>query len=124
VRGATRCYSFFLQGEDGGLPGSHVQKQAARLQIIALSFIGGIAELILQPPLGIPEVRERQPDVALTLIGGIVYRDQKLPRAYPNNGDRTFELEVLSPLFGYARWFWHIKKTAAVGNMVIKGSLR
>ena len=65
--------------EDGNVPRRHVQVQSARLQIATISVIDGIAHLILQLPLVIIQVRERQPDIALALVRSVVHRD-KQPR--------------------------------------------
>ena len=36
-----------------------------------------MTEQVLKPPLAVAEVRERQPDIALALVGGIVHRHQQ-----------------------------------------------
>jgi len=65
----------FHHGENAGLPGSHVEGQASPLQVIAIPVEAGRAELIPQQPFLSGEIRERQSDMALALIGGIVHGD-------------------------------------------------
>src|SRR5262245_55171315 len=65
------------QQEHVRLPGRHIQVQATGLQIIALPVVRGLPEYILQSPLAVAEIRERQPDVTLALVGRIVYRHQQ-----------------------------------------------
>ena len=47
------------------------------LQVVAVPVVDGRTHLILQPPRAAAEVRERQPDVALALVGGIVHGHQQ-----------------------------------------------
>ena len=59
------------------LPGRYVQVQGAGLQIVALPVVRGIPKQVLQSPLAIAEIWERQPDVTLALVGRIVHRHQQ-----------------------------------------------
>ena len=47
------------------------------MQVIAVPLVAGRAELILQSPFLAGEVRERQPNMTLALIGGIVHGDHE-----------------------------------------------
>src|SRR5262249_5525838 len=87
------------QPEDGGLPGRLIQVQSAGLQIVALAVICGMTEQVLKPPLAITEVRERQLDITLALVGGIVHRHQQsvCTGAVPGKGQEAVPGPVAIP---------------------------
>src|ERR1700730_18106325 len=60
------------QRKDAGLPGRHIQIQPASLQVVAVPLVPSRAELILQLPFLAGEIRKRQPNKTLALVGGIV----------------------------------------------------
>src|SRR5262249_1733753 len=50
--------------------------------LTAVPLVGGWAELVLKQPVTVPEFRERQPNVALALVGSVVHGHKKpLPLA-------------------------------------------
>src|SRR5262245_24201854 len=65
------------QGIGCHAPAGHVQVQPAPAQVVAVPVVDGRAELILKPPLPIPEIVERQPNIPLALIGCVVHRHQQ-----------------------------------------------
>ena len=91
-------------------------RQAARpesacLQIVALPVIRGMTEQVPKPPLAVAEVRERQPDIALALIGGIVHRHQQsvCTGTVPGKGQEAIPGPVAVPggdAFEQCHWPW------------------
>ena len=71
------------------LPRRHIQVQAARLQVVSVALVPGIAEHIFESPLSVIEVGEREPDVALAGVSGIIYGDDQAfaVRPLPRAGD-------------------------------------
>jgi hypothetical protein len=57
------------QSENGSLPRSHVQVESSSQQIVAIPLVTGPAKLILQLPFLAGEVRQRQSNMTLALVG-------------------------------------------------------
>ena len=69
------------------------------LQIAAIAIVDDFLELILEPPLTATEIRERQPDVTLALVGCIVHRHQQplAVRALPGEGQEAIRRSSCLP---------------------------
>src|SRR5262249_12854425 len=85
--------------KDGCLPGRRIHVESARLQVATIAVVDGCRELILEAPLPAIEIRERQPHVALALVGGIVDGHQQAlaARTLPGEGHETVPRPVSLP---------------------------
>ena len=75
------------------LPGGHIQIKPARLEVFPVAFVIGLAEQVAQPPLVSAKIREREPDITLAGVTGIVHGD-KQPGAVgilPSKSDEILE---------------------------------
>src|SRR5262245_8124328 len=68
----ARGACLLLDREHTRRPGRHVQEQSLAHQIVAVPVVVGAAQPILEPPRLAPEACERQADVTLTLVAGVV----------------------------------------------------
>src|SRR5262249_33608387 len=80
-------------------PRGFVEIEAAREQIAAIPVIGGRSHQILQAHWAPAEIGERQPDVALTLVPGVVHGDQSplTVRRFPRPRNETIPGPVPVP---------------------------
>ncbi len=59
------------------LPRAEIEIKAAGLQIVAVAVVDGVAEQVLKPPLRAAEIIERQAEVALALVRGVIHDRQQ-----------------------------------------------
>src|SRR5262249_39545944 len=87
------------QEQNGGLPGGHIQVQTAELQIVAVPVVDLRTQQVLKPPLAASQTRERQPNVALALVRGVVHgREQPLlPGPLPGEDQEAIARPVAIP---------------------------
>src|SRR5579863_4434001 len=78
----------WLQCKDVRLPGSQIEEQPASLQVVAVPLVPGRAELILQLPCPSGNIRKRQADMTLAVVGGIVYNDHERISPWVLPGER------------------------------------
>src|SRR5262245_51943516 len=84
---------------DSRLPRTHVEKQAARLQLVAGAGIDVCTQLIVQLPLSVVQRIEGDAQPALALMVGVVDGDQPqfLPRPVPRERNETIVGPVAFP---------------------------
>ena len=76
------------ESESRGLPRRHVKVQSAGLQVVAVTDVGGRAELILETPLEPGQIGEGKPNVALAPDRRIVHCCQQPFPTGPMPGER------------------------------------
>lgn len=78
------------QGEHGRLEWRGVKIQTARSQLAAIAVVDDVSQAILEVPPAAIEIRERQPNVTLTLIGSEVHgHEQAAAGSLPGEGQET-----------------------------------
>jgi hypothetical protein len=95
-------YPHIVIEKHGSLPGSHIQEQAADLEVVAVPFIDRRRELILETPITARKTGKVQPNVTLTLVGSIVYGHDEsfIGRSGPGKGQKAIMSPVPLPRWG------------------------
>src|SRR5437762_1138399 len=93
------CFAEPRHGENVRSPWRPIQVESARLQLVALPRVRRVTDHILESPLAVAEIRERQPHVTLTLVGGVVHRHQQAlaARALPGKGQEALPSPIAVP---------------------------
>src|SRR5262245_45910902 len=88
-----------LEREDEGFPGRLVQEEAASQEVVAVSVVDGVPELVLEAPPATAQVGEGQAHEALSLVGREVHgHDEPLCHAVvPGEGHEAVVAAVTVP---------------------------
>lgn len=80
-----------LHLEDVTMPGRHIEVEAARLQVSPVAIVACNVEQIIESPLSAVEVGERETDVTLALVRGVIHGDEQAlaRRPLPHAGDES-----------------------------------